>query len=195
MMIQKEICMLVKISSLKAAILCVADDREIRTCLKSVFVDGENVVATNGHIAYIEKMIDNGERPFEVLIDATILKDFLKKVNKKETHINVNIGIDVLICVLSSIDADGNEISTSFRIESKYVDYKRAFGNAKFNFDNPTSSIKLNLDYLTILGKINKIIGQKHTAPTLNFNGGHGMVMAEWELLPDSKFYVMPMRQ
>lgn len=190
--------MIINVKSLKAAILCVADDREIRKYLCDVFVDGKAIVATNSHIAYIDRTNDNinlsDDQLVKTRIPTSILSGFLKLLDKDTNYIDIT----------TSIDADGNQIarlsvndkqelvSTGFKVETYYINYDQSF-STKHNYQD-TGSIRVNLDYINILNKINKLIRRnKAVSPLLNFNGDRGVIVAEWTSHPNINFYVMPM--
>lgn len=175
--------MLVSVSDLKAASLCVASPRDVREYLHNVFVDGENVVATNGHIAFIAKM-DQSEPTFKTQIPKDILKGLFAYLGKSLATVSLTLkdGMVILSCGL---------YESQFEHDEYYVSYKPAFMNKTITFE--TTSIKVNLDYIGILQKISKIYRYKVDQPVLNFTGNNGMIFATFPKHNDITFFVMPM--
>lgn len=190
--------MFVSIKDLKSALLCVADDREVRTYLQGVYLNGNEIAATNGHIAYYHKSsIENDkESSFIAVIDANDIKSFLKKVNKEITLVEITL-VESDKVELKAIDLDNNMVSDVVEHTTYYVDYKRSFGlNSPVVVESDTKSIMVNLDYMTILSKINKLVRKRNKdMPKLHFSGDLGMITATWSHDEDLKFFMMPMRQ
>lgn len=180
--------MLVSVKSLKSALLCVADHRDIRHYLHDVFVDGKSVVATNGHIAFIERLENPEASPIITRIPHKILSGFLKTVDKDEVSVYLSLDMDGKTIIMTSKNSQ-----VSFPQEIYYVSYNVAFNASPMK--SATEQVKVNLDYINTLNKINKIIRKnKAINPLLNFNGECGMLHASWESHPQYTFYVMPLR-
>lgn len=179
--------MLISVAALKSALLCVADHRDIRSYLHDVYVTGNDVVSTNGHIAFIERLetpyID--EPCFSTRIPKAILASFLKTMGRGEQLVSLTLNDDM-------VTMKNDLTSVTFKLDAYYVNYNMAFADNIIK--SATEEIKVNLDYFAILSKINNIVASKKSQPILNFNGVFGMITATWTHRPQYKFYVMPMR-
>lgn len=188
--------MLLSVKALRSAILCVADNRDVRTYLRGVYIDGNDIVATNGHIAFIETTTDNKYvTRFSAVIKSDLLNKFLKKVDKSSISVMAT-RVDDNYLKLDGFDNDGNPVSDIIEYSTFYVNYQSNFGIVENVVKSETTQIKVNLDYLGILAKINKIVkpkGSKHVMPILNFKGEYGMITATWGHSNNIRFYVMPM--
>lgn len=193
MMFFKESNMLISISALKAACLCVADNRDIRKYLQNVYVSDVNVVGTNGHYGFIkdESVNENATHKFEGTLEPKKLNEFLKTVSKDEMYVEAEMLANTIW--LTSKNKNGEGIAQPFENQGGYVEFNRAFPK-KIN-SNAIDSIQLNLDYVEVLNKVNKVLRKsKADQPILNFTGYGNVVVAEWKNDVTCRFYVMPIK-
>lgn len=177
--------MLLSVKTLKAALLCVADSREVRPYLQHVYVNGKDVVATNGHIGFVDSSDHNPDVDcFVATIPSDILSKFLKDHHVKDGFIHIEKIADKV-----TLRTDDQVVLLPFT--DYYVDYNRAF-NPKQNL-YAIESIQFNTEYLKILHDVNKLVRyHKSQQPIFKFTGDNRMAIAYWEKRPETSFFIMP---
>lgn len=178
--------MKVTIKALKAALLCVAGDDDVRPYLCNIYVNGVDVVATNGHIAYVDSMPNLNDEAdcFAATIPCHILSDLMKKIRGNDGYFVID-KIGKNIALKTPID------TVIIPLDETYVQYQNTF--ARKVQPQPIEEVKLNTDYLEILHKVNKIVRiKKGEQPIITFTGVNRMAVAHWDTYPHARFYMMP---
>lgn len=178
--------MKVSIKALKAALLCVANTDNVRSYLCNIYVNGVDVVATNGHIAYVDNDPDLNEKKdcFAATIPCHIISELLKNIRGNEGYIVVDqVGKSIALKTMRD--------TVVIPLDSTFVEYRNTF--ARKVQPEAIAEVKLNTEYLEILHKVNKIVrGRKGDNPIITFTGNNRLAVAYWEAYPNARFYIMP---
>lgn len=131
-------------NTLKAALMCCGK-KDIRYYLNGFYIDGDTIVATNGHVA------------FKAPVDGCGDKRIVKFIGKPPTTYTK--------CIIDGdnaefIDKMGDVVGILKieTIDARYPDYNRLFTDTT----NPTECIGFSGVYLELIGKVSKLMSDNN---------------------------------
>lgn len=156
---------------LKSAMLCKAKN-DVRYYLNNLYIDYDEIVATNGHICFKAPITGDEQRiiNFQGKIPSTFEKCIIENDSSlfydKKGNIVAKLGVET--------------------IDARYPDYNRLYSDKKGSVEE----IGISGIYLETIGKISKLMS-KHSGCRFQFQSSHDAINI---CIGDASIVLMPMR-